>query len=353
MINLFKNKIKQIKNITLNNWLFCSRFLIIFFVFIAIFYGLVFHASVTLGQTRVTTYISQVQEERYDSRFTLTQWLLIKERMRMMDVWLAMFTEPSQSKFRPEIGLSYFKTKSNFDRFSKVGLQGASMRGQLWLTNLISSKVGIRMLNVDFGGEFQREEHRYQGGLIPNDQGQLVSESSSGISDSGGVSAVAWKQASQGIASENLGVRVPSEGSSRLQSFMGNLRLFGKHVQDSSLVLKYGEYRYQGFDPTGINLLEPMTFRGPLMGAELTLYVSSWLGMTGQFQSLGAEPSGSRVGPLGGSFGEGQIFIEIAVLRLAAGTFERRWVSQGSNSDETQKTPAKQRGVFTGLSLHL
>jgi hypothetical protein len=315
------------------------RYAVFLGIIFVVFYGLIFHATVTLGRTVVTNYITQVQEERQDTRFTLTQWLLIKERMRMMDLWLAMFTEPNQSKFRPELSLSYFKTNSNFNRLPKETLQGKNIRGQLWLTNLISSKVGVRMLNVDIGGGFEREEHSFQGGIIPSGLSQIGSQSNGQIPSVENESGSRSNERSQGV--------------SRLQSFMGNLRLFGKHIQDSSLVLKYGEYRYQGFDPTGISLLETITSKGPLLGAELTIYVSSWLGLNGQYQTLGMEPTGSQSGLFGADLSEGQLFIEVSLLRLTAGGFQRRWTSQESKAKGIEIPDVKQSGVLTGLQLNL
>jgi len=52
---------------------------------------------------RVVTYIEDVQEERKSTRWTLTEWLRIKERMKMMDVWLWMFPYPKKGKFPPEL----------------------------------------------------------------------------------------------------------------------------------------------------------------------------------------------------------------------------------------------------------
>lgn len=298
--------------------------------------GAFFYADMTMGQTVVTTYVTKVQEERYDTRFTLTEWLRIKERMRLMDLWLAMFSEPKTAKFRPELSLSYFKNQSALSYSPQNRLEGNASRAQIWLTNLISSQVGVRMLNVDFGGEFQREEHTFRGQLL----GGAVSRALSASQTSG--------------LENNVSPTTTTFGNqhSRLQSFMGNLRLFGKHIQDSSLIVKYGEFRYQGFDPTGINLLESVTHRGPLFGAELSLYISSWFGLAGQVQTLGEEPTGSRQGLLQGSVGEAQAFIEISVLRLVGGSFLRQW-TLSDQQDKSQTSQSKQAGVFSGVQINL
>ncbi len=37
------------------------------------------------AETYVTTYVTKVQEQRKSTRWTLTEWLRIKERMKLMD----------------------------------------------------------------------------------------------------------------------------------------------------------------------------------------------------------------------------------------------------------------------------
>ena len=66
--------------------------------------------------TTVTTYVVSTQEERNSTRWTLTEWLRIKERTRLMDVWLAMFSNPKQNIFAPELNVSILATKSIMQR---------------------------------------------------------------------------------------------------------------------------------------------------------------------------------------------------------------------------------------------
>ena len=56
--------------------------------------------------TTVTTYVVRTQEEREQTRWTLTEWLRIKERTKLMDVWLTMFSDPNKDKFRPALQCS-------------------------------------------------------------------------------------------------------------------------------------------------------------------------------------------------------------------------------------------------------
>src|SRR5262245_64424210 len=71
-------------------------------------------STTVLADSTVTTYVVKVQEERETTRWTLTEWLKIKERMRMMDLWLAMFSDPKKDKFQPELMLSYGLTRGDY-----------------------------------------------------------------------------------------------------------------------------------------------------------------------------------------------------------------------------------------------
>jgi hypothetical protein len=80
------------------------------------------------AETVVTTYVTKVQEERQTTRWTLTEWLRIKERMQMMDLWLAMFSDPKKDRFRPELVVSYSVTKGTVEKELANGTESASAR---------------------------------------------------------------------------------------------------------------------------------------------------------------------------------------------------------------------------------
>src|SRR5258707_569097 len=65
----------------------------------------VLFVNTAMADTVVTTYVTKTQDERQSTRFNLTEWLRIKERMKMMDVWLSMFSDPKKDKFAPELNL--------------------------------------------------------------------------------------------------------------------------------------------------------------------------------------------------------------------------------------------------------
>jgi hypothetical protein len=166
--------------------------------------------------TTVTTYVIRTQEERDQTRWTLTQWLRIKERMKLMDVWMAMFSDPNKDKFSPELNVSILATRASMRR--KVDntktddgtSNGNTIKVQAWMTNLISSTVGIRTMNVDFG---------FEAGA--RDSGTLTT----GNSDRSTI-----------LMSASIPADLPS---AKTRWYALDLRLFGKHIQDTSIVIKY------------------------------------------------------------------------------------------------------------------
>jgi len=241
--------------------------------------------------TRVITYIDQVQEERKSTRWTLTEWLRIKERMKLMDLWLAMFSTPQQ-KFAPELSFSYAKgsgdsrfdlgTKATFDS-DKLRTQGLSksedMRLQFWFTNLISGTTGLRTLDIDLGIE-GRMHNRYM--IDPS----LLSDPLQ----------CSWKP-----------------GTEKVQQAGLNLRLFGSNSQDSTLVGKIGKFDRN----TGFTLASNQS--GQYWGGEIGLYFLSILGAEANYYQYidGKSKLGDSVDYLG--------FLEIYNVRVGYGESHQNW----------------------------
>jgi len=260
-------------------------------VFIILLLGIA--GSTGLSQTRqVTSYIVEVQEERQSTRWTLTEWLRIKERMKMMDVWLAMFSKPDEQRFAPELVFEYSSLRGNLylqpkDRENErisfdepLGFQG---RAQFWLTNLVSSSTGVKTLNVDLGIE---------GGRYRLLQPEAASYSPDLVGEA------PWSEMSyQPFATD---------------WWAANFRIFGSNIQDSSLILKYGGYKTSPFAYTDEN----KSFGGALAGAETYLYLLSWLGAELDYlrfgNAKGAAGSMERSATML-SYGG---FIEIYMLRI-------------------------------------
>lgn len=283
-------------------------------------------APVAGADTYVTTYVTKVQEERQSTRWTLTEWLRIKERMRMMDVWLAMFSDPKKDQFRPELNLSYGVTRgqvqlSQGDSVTESGASaGAQGRAQLWLTNLISGTVGIRTLNIDLGGEAYQ---RTTGGSF--------------------VAAAATDGAASADATS-------ADESARLNKntyYAGTLRLFGKNIQDSSLVLKYGEYKSDNTIPTWTDADLESHKRGRMGGAELSVYLFKWLGAEANYLAYGDSRSVKGSDDLRGSYYDYMGFVEVSLLRLMVGRYQEDW----SFKSQEQTTEVSESGLTFGAKL--
>lgn len=287
-------------------------------------FGLVAAGS-AFAETKVTTYVVKVQEERENTRWTLTEWLRIKERMKMMDLWLAMFSDPKKDRFQPELMLSYGMTRGKYEYTTEGGqveggtLPGTSGRAQLWLTNLVSSTVGLRMLNIDLGGEAYRRQ-----------SGDFSSTTVAG-------------------ATAATTATVPLEGTRQLTNeyYTGNLRIFGRNIQDSSLVLKYGKYTSANTILDSIAESEAKTTKGTVAGAELQLYLFRWLGAEGNYLAYGDASSAKGSETLSGSYYDYLGYVEISLLRIYGGVYQEQWkVTRQDQTIETTET-----GTIGGVKL--
>ena len=84
--------------------------------------------------------------------------------MKMMDVWLAMNSDPKKDKFRPEIQFAYQMAQGDYDlRVGKNNVVDDFMKSdylsnvgrlQLYLTNIVTAATGWKMPNIDLGMEF-------------------------------------------------------------------------------------------------------------------------------------------------------------------------------------------------------
>lgn len=262
----------------------------------------------------VVVYVRDVQEERRSTRWTLTEWLRIKERMRMMDVWLAMFSSPKKDKFRPELNLVYGKTRGVYTIYNSNGgiagdNSGTQLKGQIWLTNIVTATTRLRTVNIDFGIE------GYQYSTMDIEDKVMINNS---FTSSG---------------------RTP-----RSSYWSADLRLFGKHIQDSSLIIKYGKYETKDHLLVANPSLSP---HGVMAGAELSLYLFRWLGMEGNYISYGdtSSPQSSKVD---GDYYDYMAFIEISLLRIMFGVYREEWELEESGGSTNKLLDV---GTYTGVKL--
>lgn len=266
-----------------------------------------FQGNVSFAETTVTTYVTRTVEEKKSTRFTLDEWLKTKERMRLMDVWLAMVTDANKAKFRPELSFEYQNlhgthTVERSDQSSSAQAFGT----KIWLTNLVSGTTGVRTLNIDLGGEFRHKE-----GISKNNSSHVSSK--------------------------------------KIQYATGSLRLIGKSSQDSSLTLKYG--RFSAENPLLTSSPQSETKRvGPVAGADLQLYITHFLGAEGTYTRFGTGSSLKQDLPFEGWESCYSGFVEISVLRLGFGMFDEKF-SHRSESGITDVS--REQGYVASLKLLL
>ena len=273
------------------------------------------YAEIAEGHS-VGRYVIEVQDERYQNRWTLTEWLRIKERMRMMDLWLALFSDPKKdNKFRPELSLSYGLLNGVIARDSASGLAAYTQnstvqKGHLWLTNLVSSTVGVRTLNIDLGIE--------------------------------GLNRATDSMRSAEISGVGSNAGLPTQSH-----WTGMLRIFGKNIQDSSLILKYGQYNY----PYHLGwTADPMqqSLHGVVAGGEVSLYLFKWLGVESNYYQYGDEVS-VKSKSISGRYVDYMGYIEISLLRVMIGVYAEEWLT----TTPTESIDVKGTGAFTGLKIQI
>jgi len=280
-------------------------------------------ASPAAADTVVTTYVTHVQEERASTRWTLTEWLRIKERMRLMDLWLAMFSNPKKDHFSPELNLSYSIAKGNLALTAPgqgagpgEAVTGTEMRAQLWLTNLVSGLVGVRTLNIDIGLEG-------------------FAKSLDGFHQQ----TTATDPAASPVTDDALGAK-------RL-AYAAALRLFGKSTQDTSLILKYGAYKQTSAIPALGDPSLGKDRQGVQAGGELSVYFCNWLGAEGNYMAMGDDRRVVGADDVQGSYYDYSGFIEVSLLRLMVGRYHEDWRLRGTNG----WTKTGESGFLGGVKL--
>jgi hypothetical protein len=271
---------------------------------------------------RVVTYIEDVQEERKSTRWTLTEWLRIKERMKMMDVWLAMFSDPKKDKFAPELNLQYGQSHglSLFKYGDAADFKGSTWatsetehkkeqgRLQFWFTNLVSQATGLRTLDIDLGIEagFTNRFMMEQETLAP------------------------------------AALTAITTATDKIQLSGVNLRIFGSNVQDSFLVGKIGKFnRSSGFIDTPF-----ASTSGTYYGGEMALYFLRFLGAEGQYLSFKPEVRENTTAKASNvDYGA---FLEIYNVRFIYGMYDHVW----SQEDQGTRLDSRERGSTLTLRLY-
>ncbi|MDA9951048.1 hypothetical protein N9D31_00605 [Oligoflexaceae bacterium] len=265
------------------------------------------------------TYVHETQEYRKSTRWTLTEWLRIKERMKMMDVWLAMFSDPNKDKsFRPELNLNYGIHNGQFSvtgtNNHEADLTGKYARVQLWLTNIITGTLGIRMLNIEIGAEGYWR--------ISDNALDLLTGDADTYED-------------------------PVLQNISAQHYSGNIRLFGKSIQDSSIVAKYGQYEVINTLHLGENLFPATPMEGVFLGAEVQFYLFKAFGLESNYHEYQKAENEESTASLIGSYIDYGAYLEISLFRLMFGKYEENWTV----TDPNGAYDVKGSGYTAGLKL--
>ena len=313
-----------------------------------------------VAQQVVHTYVTHVQTERERTRFTLTEWLRIKERMRMMDLWLALFSDPKKhSKFSPEFYFSYAQNEglavsnSNSEGYQ---ISGTTLDSQLWLTNLVSATTRMRTVNVDFGVGMQMHSSSLKGTVNIDSATEAANQAANQANSSDANSQNPSTTPSS--ASALAAVDSTNEAYARKQSVSLNLRLFGRHIQDSSLVVGYGIYdaatyqnsvASQGSDTnadgsTNSTILED---KGNKMNASLQIYLNHWLGMEGNYEKYNGKVAAQNL-KTDHTYYDYSGFLEVSLLRVSGGVYTENRSYSDSNSEVES---IQEAGVKTAIKL--
>lgn len=298
-----------------------------------LFSPLIFLAAITLAmalpapvfaadKTIVHHYYHGTQKERQSTRFTILEWLKIKKRIKEMDVWLAMYSSPAKAKFRPELKLSYTLNRSGHE-WDTTGAEAAAahqhmnrrLKGQLFLTNLITSTLRAKLLNIDIGFEMTQDNSQPVAGtekVFPR------TSLAPGFS----------KEALYGYSAQRQAV---------------NVRLLGSHIQDSSLMVKYGTIKEKAH-PAGAS--EEISITGSYYELESLIYLTSWFAIHGSWQN--DSPSSQGAPLIHRQRRELGATIDIGLIGVTGGVYDYSRQANFSGGETT--VPIK--GQFLGIAVN-
>ncbi len=215
----------------------------------------------------VYTFVVKKQEEKAKNRWYMTDWLETKEKMRMMDLWLAIHT-PSpyeyfiQGSFEP--GLLASVGRYNGTRFGAAGY--ASIFGVEYQRNNDLETRNLALLHLRaFGYQYQGTHLRIEAGL------QQLTESAQCTFRNAiaGVGLNAYITQHFGVSASYRHAFGATPNTSRV-AFDGN-RYEGGAFIDFTLLRLYGNYLHEEWnqDPNTGEL--NATRSGPEIGLQLFL----------------------------------------------------------------------------------
>lgn len=238
------------------------------------------------GDTFIVNIFANRPEQRKQSRWTLSDWMKTKERISMMDMWLA---HHGGKTMLPELALSGFYT------FSKQKLIDANGN-----TSTIDN-VNYYFANMDF---YFLPLKLADFGIYLN--AKAIANAWSGINDS-----------------------VYNAGTL--------FRIFGTNIQNSSIVIKFG-YNYSEIKIDQFGMSKNF-FAGFNVGADMQLYIIDFLGLRTGINYLPKNNSknDNRISLSNISYNV-KLFLEYKVLKFEGGYYKECntvYLDNGENKFQT------------------
>lgn len=258
-------------------------------------------------------------EERKRTNRSLSEWLKLTGKATSEDFNWFFLTPPKRDSVQPELNLAYGIQVGSFNLdAANVDLEGSILPGEtnseavtvkaeLWLGNIVTATTGLRTLNIDMGIEGRARR--------------------------------------LSLASYSLLGRENAERSSELSRIGMMFRLFGKHIQDSSLTIKGGQYELRTNTHDSIYISKDRLI-GKYISAELLLYVFKFLGFQSDYsQYLETRQSDERTQYDGRHLNYGGFF-ELSVLRISYGFYQEYW-------DQVKGFSSKEEGTYIEATMLL
>lgn len=206
--------------------------------------------------------------KREGSRWSLTEWLAMKERNKMMDMWLSV-NAPSPLELMMSASYNSYQTD---ERTSHTSLSG-------------EFAASVPLVGVSAEYEDNKAE---------------------GFTDVAG---------------------------------LFNLRVFGDSIQNTSLVLSYGQ---QTREQDGSSSLKQQFAQ-----AALQIYLTQYFGVDGSYRSF--MPSTSELGEVQGSESSAGVFIDFKALRVFGSWYKE--IQELKNPAATSDGSTDRTGIKSGVKL--
>lgn len=263
-------------------------------------------ASQALSQETVKIIIERPEERKRTSR-SLSEWLKLTGKATTEDFRWFFLSQPQKDSFRPELHLQYGKENGAQTVTGSDGLvdtadletSATHASARLWLTNILTASTGLRTLNIDFGlSGFMRSSDKTSYALIGESTSRVFSMSRGGVM----------------------------------------FRLFGKHIQDTSLTLTAGQYEIR------TNLIDTVDTDAKRMvgnygDVELCLYLFKFFGATANYSQYQPTRQTGERRPLSGARLTYGGFVELSLLRIAYGIYTETW-------DQTDGLTSRDEGTY-------